>query len=56
MLPYQQTAEEVVAGLGSYLLRGLSSQEAQARLARYGRNELVAEPPVPVWRRFLAQF
>src|SRR5512147_2721355 len=56
LLPYQQTAEEVVAGLGSHLLHGLNSQEAQARLARYGRNELVAEPPVPAWRRFLAQF
>ena len=30
--------------------------EAQTRLARYGPNELVAEPPVPAWRRFLAQF
>ena len=26
------------------------------RLDRYGRNELTAEPPVPAWRRFLAQF
>lgn len=56
MLPYQQTAEEVVAALNSHLLRGLNSQEARARLASYGRNELVAEPPVPAWRRFLAQF
>lgn len=56
LFPYQQTAEEVVAGLGSHLLHGLTSQEAEARLARYGRNELVAEPPVPAWRRFLAQF
>jgi P-type Ca2+ transporter type 2C len=56
MLPYQQTAEKVVAGLGSHLMRGLNSQEAQARLAHYGRNELMAEPPVPTWWQFLAQF
>jgi Ca2+-transporting ATPase len=56
LLPYQQTAEEVVIRLGSHLLRGLNSQEAEARLVHYGRNELVAEPPVPAWRRFLAQF
>jgi Ca2+-transporting ATPase len=34
----------------------LSEQEAAARLARHGRNELPAAPPVPRWRRFLAQF
>ena len=36
--------------------RGLEDGEAAARLERYGRNELAAEPPVPRWRRFLAQF
>jgi Ca2+-transporting ATPase len=35
---------------------GLSSSEARARLERHGPNELAAEPPVPVWRRFAAQF
>ena len=30
--------------------------EARARLAQSGRNELPAAPPVPRWRRFLAQF
>jgi Ca2+-transporting ATPase len=56
LLAYQQTAEEAVASLGSHLLHGLTSQEAQTRLARYGPNELISEPPVPAWRRFLAQF
>jgi Ca2+-transporting ATPase len=50
------TAEEVVAGLGSDQRRGLSGQEASARLQRYGPNELETEKPVPAWRRFLAQF
>jgi P-type Ca2+ transporter type 2C len=53
---YRWTVEEVVAGLGSDAWRGLSSEEACARLKRYGPNELEAEKPVPTWRRFLAQF
>jgi P-type Ca2+ transporter type 2C len=53
---YRRTVEEVVAGLGSDAWRGLSSEEACARLGRYGPNELEAEKPVPAWRRFLAQF
>jgi P-type Ca2+ transporter type 2C len=53
---YQRTVEEIVAGLGSDAWRGLSSEEARARLKRYGPNELEAEKPVPAWRRFLAQF
>src|SRR5690606_30797522 len=31
-------------------------QEAQARLAHFGRNELETEQPIPKWRKFLAQF
>jgi len=53
---YRWTVEEVVAGLGSDAWRGLSSEEACARLKRYGPNELEAEKPVPTWRRFVAQF
>ena len=56
VVAYRETAEAVAAALGSDAERGLSSQEAQARLERYGPNELRAEPPVPAWRRFLAQF
>ena len=41
LLAYQQTAAEVVAGLGSHSLHGLTGQEAQTRLAHYGPNELV---------------
>src|ERR687889_898447 len=53
---YRQAVEEVVAELGCDPRRGLSSEEARARLERYGPNELEAEKPVPAWRRFLAQF
>jgi Ca2+-transporting ATPase len=34
----------------------LSADEARSRLARFGRNELAAEKPVPAWRKFLLQF
>src|SRR5919112_248589 len=53
---YRRTVEEVVAGLGSDAWRGLISEEARARLVRYGPNELEAEKTVPAWQRFLAQF
>ena len=53
---YRTSIEEVAAALGTDARRGLSDDEAGVRLARFGRNELAAEPPVPAWRRFLAQF
>ncbi|MBW3081394.1 cation-translocating P-type ATPase [Bifidobacterium saguinibicoloris] len=36
--------------------RGLSSAEAKRRLERFGPNELASAPPVPKWKKFLAQF
>jgi Ca2+-transporting ATPase len=54
--PYQQSVEEVLAAFESDARRGLREEEARARLDRIGRNELVAEEPVPAWRKFLAQF
>jgi Ca2+-transporting ATPase len=53
---YRTPAANVVAELGTDARRGLSDAEARARLGRVGRNELTPEPPVPAWRRFLAQF
>ena len=53
---YQQSVDEVLAALASDAQLGLSVAEARARLARYGKNELTAEKPVPAWRKFLAQF
>ena len=53
---YHERAEAVLAALGTDPQRGLSAQEAQTRLARHGPNELATTPPVPAWRRFLAQF
>jgi Ca2+-transporting ATPase len=54
--PYRRPAADVAAALGSDARRGLRRTEIAERLARHGRNELPEEPPVPAWRRFLAQF
>ena len=53
---YRQPVETVVAALNSDAEHGLTTEEARRRLARYGPNELQAEPPIPAWRKFLAQF
>ena len=53
---YRQRVGEVAATLGTDARRGLSHDEARARLERYGRNALAARNPIPLWRRFLAQF
>ena len=53
---YRQPIDDVIAALGTNVQRGLSDSEAQSRLQQHGRNELVAEKPLPAWRRFLAQF
>ena len=55
-IAYRQRVEHVIAALQSDAQHGLTSAEAAARLERAGRNELASEPPIPPWRRFLAQF
>lgn len=42
--------------LGTDLDRGLDAETAASRLRADGPNELRALPPVPIWRRALAQF
>jgi Ca2+-transporting ATPase len=54
--PHALPAGEVLARLATDPRRGLSGPEARARLARCGANDLPAAPPVPRWRRLLAQF
>lgn len=53
--PSIQDADAVVRALGTDLERGLTSDEASHRLAEEGPNELRSAPPIPVWRRVLAQ-
>lgn len=54
--PHRQSAEEVIAALGSDRQRGLTAAEARARLEKTGPNELEHEKPVPAWKKFLAEF
>ena len=54
--PYRLSAAEVVARLKSDAANGLSEAEAARRHGEYGPNQLQAKPPVPGWKKFLAQF
>ena len=47
---------DVLAALGTDAQSGLSAREAEARLQRFGTNELARKKPVPGWRKFLQQF
>ena len=51
-----RAADAVVRGFGSDAERGLTGSEAARLLAEIGPNELRAVPPIPAWRRLLAQF
>jgi Ca2+-transporting ATPase len=53
---YRLHVSELIAILRTDGRRGLSDDEARARLAQYGLNELAPHKPVPAWRRFLSQF
>jgi Ca2+-transporting ATPase len=43
-------ADEVLARLATYAEKGLSNEEAQRRLDKYGPNELEEAPPVSFWQ------
>ena len=53
---HARSAPDVVERLATDARSGLTAAEASRRLTAVGRNELAVEPPVPAWRRFLAQF
>src|SRR3712207_5109366 len=54
--PYRRTAEEVVGELGSHPRRGLSAEEARARLSRCGPNELRERGDKGLWSILWDQF
>jgi Ca2+-transporting ATPase len=53
---YSLPPDEVTTRLDVDPAVGLTSGRAADLLAEHGPNELPAEPPVPWWRRFLAQY
>jgi len=53
---YRLPSDEVLTALGADLHRGLTDEEAAARLSTYGHNEVAPEAAIPAWRRFLGQF
>ncbi|NTW41792.1 MAG: HAD-IC family P-type ATPase, partial [Cellulomonadaceae bacterium] len=53
--PSMLGARQVAELLGTDLDTGLSATEADRRLRLHGPNTLVSAPPVPAWRRLLAQ-
>ena len=54
--PSLTEANEVAKALDVDTNTGLSSAEAQRRLEKFGPNQLASAPPVPEWKKFLAQF
>ena len=54
--PSLADADDIARGLEVDPAVGLSDAEAARRLARDGPNELRGIPPVPTWRKILAQF
>jgi Ca2+-transporting ATPase len=55
-IAYRQSIDDLIAALRSDGRLGLTDEDARSRIKGYGSNELTAEPPIPAWRRFLAQF
>lgn len=54
--PYRQSIEAFAASRKTDPRSGLTAAQAKDRLATEGRNELLEEKPVPLWKKFLAQF
>lgn len=53
---YQLTVEEVLEKLQTHPQKGLDDKEAGERAQRFGPNELVRAPGIPIWQMFINQF
>ncbi len=54
--PWAEEPAAVAERMGVDPGRGLTGEDAAARLARHGPNQLEATAPVPAWRKLLEQF
>ena len=52
---YQQTIQTLIQHLNT-TPSGLTSEEAEIRLNKYGLNELLEKKKTPVWLLFVMQF
>lgn len=53
--PWAMTVKELAAAIGTDEIQGLSSNEAEQRLATYGRNTIPEPDPEPLWKRYWGQ-
>ena len=53
---HTKSIEQTAEALGTDLKRGLTAQEAQARLEKFGPNELQEQPRPGFWKMLLDQF
>lgn len=53
---YRESTDSIVSKLDSNVSQGLSSSEAQARIEKYGANEIQAEENRTLLQKFLDQF
>ncbi|TPX68927.1 hypothetical protein SpCBS45565_g02796 [Spizellomyces sp. 'palustris'] len=53
---FTKTPQEVLKFLKVDKEKGLTTKDAEKRLAEYGSNELPEEPPTPIWELILEQF
>lgn len=54
--PFFQTADQLLRELDSNCQQGLTSLKARDLLEKYGPNQLVEAPPVPLWFKLISQF
>src|SRR5262249_32699899 len=54
--PHAMNVAALIAAFGSHVDHGLSEEQVAGAQQRFGKNELAEAPPVPAWKRFLAQF
>lgn len=50
------STEDLISNFESNMSVGLSCDDVDSRLIKYGKNKLKEEEPIPLWKKFLEQF
>jgi magnesium-transporting ATPase (P-type) len=53
---HRKTVEESIKDLGADRVKGLTSAQAEKKVAEHGLNELEKEEETSIWERILEQF